>query len=251
LNHDKKCWLESNAVYLCSLDQPNLESLIKQQQCLLDSVEQERALGFKRSVARRQYVVSRILLRRMLSMHLDVEAESLSFHTTEKGKPYLQGEGALQFSISHSHSQLALIVAPLHSVGIDIEFTRRKNQLMEIAKHHFTSFEYQQLQSVTNKRELFFKFWTLKEAYIKALGCGLTRGLSSFGFNLENEPAFWDEFEIAIKPTFYTCELPDNYRLAISILGEQLAPPNIYKIDIPIDDVRSTAVKITGIQRIE
>lgn len=118
-------------------------------------------------------------LREVLGRYLDIPAQQMRFARTANGKPYLlaqaldQGLDPLQFNVSHSQGKIACAVSKGLCLGIDIENSQRTINVDEVAQRYFHPREVQALQAIADtaqRRQLFFKMWTCKEAYIKATG---------------------------------------------------------------------------------
>lgn len=149
---------------------------------LLSLDEQERAQRFHFERHRQAFVVARGALRTILSRYVGVPASTLSFAYGRQGKPRLAMAGSLQFNLSHSGEIALLGVTHLQTVGIDVEQIRELPDMLGVAEHFFARAEYEQLlQLPTNRHpQAFFECWTRKEAYLKAIGEGLTRPLDQF-----------------------------------------------------------------------
>ena len=96
------------------------------------------------------------------------------------GKPYLIDHENIHFSISHSDDYVIVAIGD-EQVGCDIEKIRKYD--LKIAQRFFTENEYHRLLSMNDeeeRRKKFFKYWTLKESFIKYTGEGLHRSLTSF-----------------------------------------------------------------------
>jgi 4'-phosphopantetheinyl transferase len=160
---------------------------------LLSEDERQRAFRFRFARDRHRFVIGRALLRIILSRYLQADPARLRFAYNEYGKPSLIGDHAgLQFNISNSAS-LAVCAVVLHgAVGIDVEHVRDLSDIDRVARHFFAAPEAQIVRALSgpNKTMAFFTCWTRKEAYIKALGTGLSRPLDSFAVTcLPEEPA--------------------------------------------------------------
>jgi len=156
---------------------------------LITSEERERCNRFLREQDRRSHLLARWLVRRTLSEFHSVPMESLEFVANRFGKPFVslprtaRGSG---FNLSHTEGVVACATCASRHVGIDVERVRAKGSPMEVARHAFAKREVTYLESLeaTVQREEFYKLWTLKEAYIKARGRGLSIPLSSVAFEL-------------------------------------------------------------------
>lgn len=142
---------------------------------LLDQEERQRAERFKVARPRRQFVITRAALRLLLAARLGRAAATLAFATGPHGKPFLAADGPapLGFNVSHSGERALVAIGP-GALGVDIEDLARGGDLDLIAKGVFTATEQAALQARTGAERvaLFFRLWTVKEALIKARGCG-------------------------------------------------------------------------------
>ena len=159
----------------------------------LDQDELARAERFRFQHLRVAYITSHGLLRRLLTRYVDVNPGELRFKYNEHGKPYFADPNCnLRFNLSHSGTLGACAFALDCEIGIDIEQIRAMPDLFAIARRFFGPDEFRDLESVAeNEREAaFFNCWTRKEAYVKAIGGGLSVPLESFRVSLlEREPA--------------------------------------------------------------
>ena len=114
---------------------------------------------------------------------MHVSPEQLTFVYGPQGKPALHGAGeGVQFNLSHSRELALLAVTTLPAVGIDIEWMRPLDDMMGIAARFFAAGERARLAEMpaAQRHHAFFDCWTRKEAYIKAIGEGLSRPLHQF-----------------------------------------------------------------------
>ncbi|NPC72615.1 4'-phosphopantetheinyl transferase superfamily protein [Corallococcus exiguus] len=167
------------------IDDPRLLEAYK---ALLDTGERERQRRFHFERHQRQYLVSHALVRLTLSRYAPVAPEAWRFVPNEYGRPAIVGpEGQwLRFNLSHTDGMALVAVGRDVDLGADIEDAERPGETVEIADHYFAKTEVQALRSLPKERqrERFFEYWTLKEAYIKARGAGLSLPLDQFGFDL-------------------------------------------------------------------
>jgi 4'-phosphopantetheinyl transferase len=130
-------------------------------------------------------LVSRALARYLIAEVTQQEPESLRFSTNEYGKPFLVGLPDIHFNLSHSHGVAVCALCRGAAVGVDVEDVGRHTDL-SIAGRFFSPAEADLVSKApdSEKRALFFDIWTLKEAYIKAVGKGLSIPLNSFSFSV-------------------------------------------------------------------
>lgn len=157
---------------------------------LLCKAEVQRLERFRFADHRRRYQIGHGALRTILGGYLDKDPRDFEFAQGPRGKPYLAEAGPF-FNLSHS-GKLALIGVSMVELGLDCEKVRHLESLGEIARKHFSESEFAALDALQgDARELaFYRCWTRKEAYIKAVGDGLQLPLDSFRVTLlPGEPA--------------------------------------------------------------
>jgi 4'-phosphopantetheinyl transferase len=196
----------------------------------LSSDEQDRADRFHFEKHRQHFVIGRGGLRAILSRYVSLRPEQLRFSYSRFGKPALaddaEGE-TLRFNLSHAETVALCAVTCRREVGIDVEYLRPDFASMEIAERFFSAAETQKLRGLSAEAQpsAFFNCWTRKEAYIKALGEGLSHPLDSFTVSLAPaEPAalLFTESDRAAASRWTLKELPvgDNYVAAVAIEGQ-------------------------------
>ncbi len=151
--------------------------------------EWRRAQRFYFPSDRAHFITSRGLLRDILSRYQGVPPEHLHFGHNNFGKPFLvslTGQDTLSFNISHSNALLLVAITRCKSVGIDVEHVRSIENYKQIAQSTFSSQENAMLLSLPaeSRLEAFFTCWTRKEAFIKAIGEGLSYPLDRFVVSL-------------------------------------------------------------------
>lgn len=151
---------------------------------LLSDDERLRAERFYFARDARRFVMGRALLRVILSGYLRTPPDSLTFRYEPSGKPALAGrwQGVLDFNLSHSHENALYAVTRGRRVGVDLEYIRPLPDAEDIALRCFSEREHAEIAATpsTEKLRTFFEFWTRKEAYIKAIGEGLSFPLDRF-----------------------------------------------------------------------
>ena len=154
-------------------------------QSLLSFEECERASRFRFARDQRRFTVTRALLRALLGAYLGSEPEALVFHALEHGKPMLGGrhrDNPLNFNVSHSDGMALFGVTLDRAIGVDVERIRHDFEVVTIAKRFFSPAEQRDFLSLptAEQHRAFFDCWTRKEAYVKALGDGLSHPLHQF-----------------------------------------------------------------------
>lgn len=145
----------------------------------LSDSERQRAGRFHFQADRDRYVVSRNVLRNLLGRYLGQAPREVELGSTEHGKPFLleaEGEPSIRFNLSHSGDWTVYAFASDREVGIDVERIRPLPDFETIATRVFTCTE-QELIALAPRQETlatFFRLWSRKEAYVKAIGHGLS-----------------------------------------------------------------------------
>jgi 4'-phosphopantetheinyl transferase len=160
----------------------------------LSGEERARSLGFLRERDRIRFVVSRGALRHVLAGYMAGSPGELVFKYGRRGKPSLSELWAsrLQFNVSHSNGMALYAVADTRRVGVDVEFLRPVPDALRIANRYFSPSEAATLRATppARRQAAFFRCWTRKEAYIKALGEGLAAPLDGFEVSVaDHKPA--------------------------------------------------------------
>lgn len=179
--------LDSNALHIWafSLDRTAVEQ--ERFWSVLSSDEQARARRFYFEKDRHHFVTARGILRHLLGRYLSLPPNKIRLVYGEQSKPALDASHRrngrmLHFNLSHSSGMGLTAFAWDTVLGIDIERVRPLSDGPDIAKHYFSAAEndiFVRLPS-TIQSEAFFNCWTRKEAFIKAIGDGLTYPLDRF-----------------------------------------------------------------------
>jgi 4'-phosphopantetheinyl transferase len=156
---------------------------------LLSADEVRRADRLRRERDRSGFLAAHALLRRMLSCYADVPPAAWIFSTNRWGRPEIAGPAAapvLRFSLSHTAGLVACAVALDGDCGLDVEAGDRVIDPLRLARRVLSAAELADLENIpaAERRERFLTYWTLKEAYIKARGVGMSLPLHAISFSL-------------------------------------------------------------------
>ncbi len=145
----------------------------------LSQDEHNKAASIKSPIQRAQYIEVRAKLRWVLASFINVKPEQLNFALGEHGKPYLPNYSDYHFNLSHSGDQLVITVAQHCPLGIDIEQWKPKAGFQALVQRCFAEEEkaYWLALPDKHKKSGFYRFWTRKEAFVKATGRGIGLGL--------------------------------------------------------------------------
>lgn len=154
---------------------------------LLSATEKARAARFKFPIHRERYIVSQGNLRKILSCYLAIAPEDIQFSQGAHGKPYATSEKNIYFNLSNSQNLALYAVLLDQEVGIDLEYFRDKVSYTELTERFFSTEEknYFSKLPAEQQKEAFFRLWTSKEAFIKAVGEGLSFPLEDFTIDIE------------------------------------------------------------------
>ena len=210
--------IKGNEVHIHSIkfsDQKNKISTLKK---LLSKVETEKADRFKFAKDSLQYIVSRGSLRKILSDYIQIDADSINFLYTEFSKPFIENS-KINFNLSHSGNWCFIVISLIKDIGIDIEKIREIEDVLKIAERYFALEEYEHLKKFKSTEQIneFFRIWTFKEAFIKAIGEGLSFPLKNFSVISDNinspvlnlyenkdESEFWKLYPLECQNGYYS-----------------------------------------------
>jgi len=183
-------------------------------------------------------MVSRGLLRVILGAYLGDAPRNLVFLNGPHGKPILGGEPrkeALRFSVSHSNRRVLYAVNRGREVGVDMEKIRPEFPFEEISDKYFSAREAAILRKgpVHDRKDLFFTYWTLKEAFMKATGKGFSLPLNRF--EITHDPpkvvSLQGDSEAAARWSLRSMHLEPGYAAALALEGPDL-PIRCWKLQL-------------------
>jgi 4'-phosphopantetheinyl transferase len=160
-------------------------------EALLAPDEKTRAARFRFPEHRLSFIVARGMLRVLLGFYLGRAAADVEFSYTDFGKPRLLGNSDIRFNVSHSGSFALYAMTRYGELGVDVEQHRVMDDLESIAERFFTPGELSDLLNVPldGRTAAFFRCWTRKEAFVKAVGEGLSIPLDSFRVSIDSGEA--------------------------------------------------------------
>jgi 4'-phosphopantetheinyl transferase len=207
----------------------------------LSSNELSRADKYYNEEDRHQWIASRCGLRQILSGYLGIEPGAVKFAQLEHGKPILFGDifvnkrfydgsdGMLprvEFNLSHTSGIAMIAVTIGNPIGVDVEFLDRNLDPAELAPTVFSSDEVAAVLSARAEDRLsrFLEIWTMKEAWLKMIGCGLTEDLPTL--SVRNYTRLPRELRPA---QLMSIDIGESYKAAVSV---QRDAPLIRKYDL-------------------
>jgi 4'-phosphopantetheinyl transferase len=201
--------LPAGSVHLYYLDtrgiQPGAELL-----SLLPADERNQHDRFLFDRDRRTYLWAHAMTRLLLGRYTGSNPASLVFERNAYGKPALPGIG---FNLSHTTGMVVCGLGPVQDIGVDVEDTTRSNNWRALARTVFSRRELERVDSA----ERFYELWTLKEAYIKARGMGLSIPLQEFTIVTEG-----GRIQVDVDPPWHFELFPiEEFRVSVAIRGEE------------------------------
>jgi 4'-phosphopantetheinyl transferase len=170
--------LSSGNIHVWKIELQSGELQLKSWQETLSRDEVSRAERFHFPIHRQRFIIGRGSLRYILSYYLGVEPAQVQFAYQQHGKPILAdrfAESRLCFNLAHSQDLALCAVNYQHPIGVDLEYIRSLSDVESLAQRFFLPGEYDLLRSLPpdQRQHCFFRYWTCKEAYLKATGDGL------------------------------------------------------------------------------
>jgi len=176
-------------VWLTFYDRASDPGLIAKMRTLLANAEREQELRFYFADDRTRYLVTRALVRTVLSLYCpSVPPAAWRFASNAYGRPRIAnreaGAEGLIFNISHTRGLIALAVSRQREIGVDVEHLGVRQVALDLAERFFAPAEAADLAAVPPElgQHRFFEYWTFKESYIKAREMGLSLPLDQFQF---------------------------------------------------------------------
>ncbi len=179
-------------VWFCCPDKITDKSVLDEYRSILSVEEIAKYKRFHFEKDRHSYLISHALVRKVLSSYCNVKPDKWSFTNNQHGKPDISPEikcPALKFNLSHTDGMSVCVVSLENDCGIDVENIQRKSRTFAVADRMFAPAEVATMRS-SNDGEVqrkFFEFWTLREAYVKAIGTGLGGSSKAFYFTVAEQ----------------------------------------------------------------
>ncbi|MGC4019657.1 MAG: 4'-phosphopantetheinyl transferase superfamily protein [Muricomes sp.] len=183
---------------------------------VLDADENFSVSRYKLYDDRMRSASGKILARILLAEYLKCPIGDIRIKKGKYGKPIVDsacGQDILQYNVSHSGDMVALAFTKVRAVGIDIEEQKSIPEYRELAENFFTLEESSRIMKEKNI-DLFFQYWTAKEAYVKALGLGLYKDFKSF--YIEGQKVF-DNGRLEDKWVILSAHKAEKYFISVAV----------------------------------
>lgn len=223
-------------------------ALLRDYRACLSPEERQREQRFYFDKDKHRFLVTRALVRSVLSRYAAICPPEWEFSKNAFGMPLidncLSAAQKISFNISHTKGLIVLAVSTERAIGIDTENTECRAVALDVTNKYFSITEnvaFQRL-SAQLQHESFFQYWTLKESYIKARGMGLSIPLDQFSFDLTKDATI----ALAIAPElndqatnwdFWQYRVCTDYTLALCVQRHDAGAPHIsFKKIVPLVD---------------
>lgn len=198
---------------------------------------------------RKRSLIGRLLLRYSCSVHSDIPVERIRLERSEQNKPFCPDLKTAQVNISHHGDWVVLASHPARQVGVDVmRYETPKRGVEEFFKTMQRQFTQHEWECIGDSIHSFYRFWALKESFVKGIGVGIGFSLQRASFTLleggaqatvEIDSVFSDEWE------FTLTELDDNHCVAVALGPLVAAGPE------PSDSAPTSFTILTPAQLIE
>ena len=177
-------------VWFCYPDEITDKVILDEYLSILSNEERKKYQRFHFKKDSHSYLVSHALVRKVLSGYCNVQPEAWRFSFNPHGKPEILSSVEcpnVKFNLSHTDGLSACVVSLNNDCGVDVENIHRKNKLHAVAERMFAEQETKTLLAYDESevQKSFFDFWTLREAYVKAIGTGLGGSSKEFYFTID------------------------------------------------------------------
>lgn len=159
---------------------------------ILEPHERAHAESLSNLQSRLNYAEIHGRLRILLADVVNSSPKHLRILKAEYGKPYLIDYPELSFNLSHTGNKLIVVYAYHHNVGVDIETCKKRANLAGLVEKCFAEEEQNYWRQLPHSQQTqaFYRFWTRKEAFVKAVGRGIALGLNQCVINPNNRNRF-------------------------------------------------------------
>jgi len=155
----------------------------------LTPAERERYARFRADADRHMFLLGRAMARVLVGRALGIAPTAWQWREGPHGRPEVASpDTRLQFNIAHSAGLVACVVADGRDVGVDVEDRERRPVEWGVVQRHCGADEILDISAQGGRwHDRFLYYWTLKEAYLKALGLGIAAPLARVCFRIDDD----------------------------------------------------------------
>ncbi len=188
LNRQNYTFLKEEDLHIWQVSLVSNHALLDICKSALCSADQEKSKWLKFKKDQNKYLISQGVLRLLLADYLNIKTSEINISRHEKGKPFVENDRSIFFNMSNSGNLCVYAFRKNTEVGIDIEEKRSLPDLDDLIKKNLTKTEIEYINKKPQmKSNNFFRFWTMKEAYLKAIGEGMRLTPDNLEFSIEND----------------------------------------------------------------
>jgi len=192
-------------VWFAHPDHATNPARLDQYRAILSTQESTRYRRFHFPADSHRYLIAHALLRNTLSKYTDLPPAGWTFTQGTHGRPEISNPEvpAIRFNLTHTKGLVGCVVTLENDCGIDAEALSSRHDLSGVAERMFSVDEFRELKQLKGSLQLddFFARWTLREAYVKALGIGISHPTHKLSFTIGRD----DSIQVAFRS-----ELKDN-----------------------------------------
>lgn len=192
-------FLEKNDIHVWVIEWKKAQKWSKQRWECLSEEQKNEVRRYRFHDDKMRSLVSKTVLIELLEHYLYLPHSDFQIKKGTYGRPYIKSKKkgfSIQFNISHSGIIVMLAFGRCKTLGVDVEMIKPLNNYKELAKNLYSLEEYLIIENAVD----FFRCWTKKEAYLKALGTGLNKRLNSFsvvGNNIKDKEEILDKWYVS------------------------------------------------------
>ncbi len=187
----------------------------------LSSSELNRANGYHFNKDKNKFIICRTILKILLAEHIGLDVDKIFLDNHFNKKPYLSSHPSVFFNVTHS-GDYAIIAIAKSPIGVDIEYVNKDFDFKEILPNIFNKIEIDEVDNSNDKHLTFYRFWTRKEAIVKAIGNGIDDNFSKIPITdgIHTIPSSWMGLYKNVKVISF--KLNDDYVGALALTKDNL-----------------------------
>lgn len=231
--------LHPSAIDIWILKKAHLRKFDTAWASVLTTTDLQRAQRLRFKEDARDFILYHACQRIILSKYLVLPPQAIHIATQKKGKPYILNS-PIRFNLSHTQNLALLAVTHEIEVGVDIEKNSASRNYLAIAQRYFHPQEYHALLSIpqnTERQALFYRFWTAKEALVKATGEGLASGLKNIKLTIDAAHNLNTSLKNCI---LLELPMPENYIATVAVWHEKINA--LHPLQVQIRHMTSTDI---------
>lgn len=224
--------------------------VLRRYRTLLSADECEKLDRYRFAKDRHVGLLTRAMVRCLLSRYVDVAPSRWRFRTNRYGRPEIatpKRASTLRFNVSHTTGMIVVLISKNRDVGVDVEGLPYLGPCLEIADRFFSPAEVTALRSLPAPEQplRFIEHWVLKESFIKARGMGLSLPLEDFSFRIPRRPE--ENIEIRFDPSLE--DDPERWQFSLEAIGDKhvVATAIERRLDEKIQLVRREALPLVDL----